>query len=131
MNALKGQQFPEYVAQFGNSQQENVLDWVAINTVNPGQQASTQASMCKIPVSLALEVRWTKFGSLVNAQAQIVNVTETISYAFIPNNLGSDRTVQISTAVTFLDVSQAASPGYKAQPTIDAKLPFDFFFPFA
>lgn len=131
LNALKGQQFPEYVAQFGNSQQENVLDWVAINTVNPGQQASTQASMCKIPVSLALEVRWTKFGSLVNAQAQIVNVTETISYAFIPNNLGSDRTVQISTAVTFLDVSQAASPGYKAQPTIDAKLPFDFFFPFA
>ncbi|KAM5193370.1 tectonic-1 [Mantella aurantiaca] len=130
LNALKGQQFPEYVAQFGNSQPENVLDWVAINTVSPGEQASAQTSMCKIPVSLELEIRWTKFGSLVNPQAQIVNVTEKISYAFIPDNLGSDRTVQISSAVTFLDVSQAASPGYKAQPTIDAKLPFDFFHPF-
>ncbi|CAI9564051.1 unnamed protein product, partial [Staurois parvus] len=130
LNALKGQQFPEYVAQFGNTQPENVLDWVAINMVSRGEQASAQAGMCKIPVSLELEVRWTKYGSLVNPQAQIVNVTEKISYAFIPNNLGGDRTVQISTAVTFLDVSQAASPGYKAQPTIDAKLPFDFFFPF-
>ncbi|XP_072270039.1 tectonic-1 [Pyxicephalus adspersus] len=130
LNALKGQQFPEYVAQFGNSQPENVLDWVVINTVSPGEQASAQTGMCKIPVSLELEIRWTKFGSLVNPQAQIVNVTQKISYAFIPDNLGSGRTVQISSAVTFVDVSQAASAGYKAQPTIDAKLPFDFFHPF-
>ncbi|XP_018413806.1 PREDICTED: tectonic-1 [Nanorana parkeri] len=132
LNALKGEQFPEYVAQFGNSQPEKVLDWVAINSITAeiSQKCSADASMCKIPVSLELEVQWTKFGSLVNPQAQIVKVTEKISYAFIPDNLGGDRTVQISTAVTFLDVSQAASPGYKAQPTMDAKLPFDFFHPF-
>ncbi|XP_063820469.1 tectonic-1 isoform X2 [Pseudophryne corroboree] len=129
LNALTGQQFPDYVAQFGNSQPENVLDWVAINSIIPVEQASIEG-MCKIPVSLKMEVRWTKFGSLVNPQAQIVNVTQEITNAFIPNNLGREVFVQISTSVTFLDVSQSAVPGYRAQPTIDAKLPFDFFYPF-
>ncbi|XP_068101542.1 tectonic-1 isoform X2 [Hyperolius riggenbachi] len=132
LNALKGQQFPGYVAQFGNSKPENVLDWVTINTVSSVAQSSSQTSstICSIPVSLELEVWWTKFGSLINPQAQIVNVTEKITYAVIPSNLGSGHAVQISTAVSFVDVAQAASPGYRAQPTIDAKLPFDFFLPF-
>ncbi|XP_075690879.1 tectonic-1 [Rhinoderma darwinii] len=129
LNVLKGQQFPNYVAQFGNSQPENVLDWVPINMVVTTDQAEVQG-MCKIPVSLKLEVRWTKFGSLVNPQAQIVNVAENIAYAFFPNNLEGARFVQISSSLTFFDVSQPANPGYKAQPTIDAKLPFDFFHPF-
>ncbi|XP_075034551.1 tectonic-1 [Mixophyes fleayi] len=128
LNALRGQQFPGYVAQFGNSQPENVLDWVAINTIDT--ETANIPNMCKIPVSLELEVKWTKFGSLVNPQAQIVNVTQKIAHAFIPTNLRSGRFVQILTSVTFLDVSQSAIPGYKAQPTIDAKLPFDFFYPF-
>ncbi|KAM9330897.1 LOW QUALITY PROTEIN: tectonic-1 [Gastrophryne carolinensis] len=129
LNALKGQQFPDYVAQFGNSQPENVQDWVPITLVSPTDQAYIQ-DMCKIPVSLELEVRWTKIGNLLNPQAQIVNVTKKITHVFIPNHVISGRTVQISSAVTFMDASQPASPGYKAQPTIDAKLPFDFFHPF-
>lgn len=128
LNLLHGQQFPNYVAQFGNSQPETILDWVPINTITT-DQAEVQG-MCNIPVSLKLEVKWTKFGSLVNPQAQIVNVDETIAYASFPNNLEGIRFVQISSSVNFLDVSQPASPGYKAQPTIDAKLPFDFFHPF-
>ncbi|XP_044131707.1 tectonic-1 [Bufo gargarizans] len=128
LNVLQGQQFPNYVAQFGNSQPENVLDWVPINTITT-DQAEVQG-MCKIPVSLKLEVRWTKFGSLVNPQAQIVDVVENIAYASFPINLEGGRFLQISSSVTFVDVSQPASPGYKAQPTIDAKLPFDFFHPF-
>ncbi|XP_071999217.1 tectonic-1 [Engystomops pustulosus] len=128
LNVLRGQQFPNYVAQFGNSQPENVLDWVPINVITT-DHAAVQG-MCKIPVSLELKVKWTKYGSLVNPQAQIVNVEERITYASFPNNLQGVRFVQISSAVTFVDVSQPASPGYKAQPTIDAKLPFDFFLPF-
>ncbi|XP_040272020.1 tectonic-1 isoform X2 [Bufo bufo] len=128
LNVLQGQQFPNYVAQFGNSQPENVLDWVPINTITT-DQAEVQG-MCKIPVSLKLEVRWTKYGSLVNPQAQIVDVVENIAYASFPINLEGGSFLQISSSVTFVDVSQPASPGYKAQPTIDAKLPFDFFHPF-
>ncbi|XP_075128960.1 tectonic-1 [Leptodactylus fuscus] len=128
LNVLQGQQFPNYVAQFGNSLPENVLDWVPINVITT-DQAEVQG-MCKIPVSLKLDIRWTKYGSLVNPQAQIVSVEENIAYAFFPNNLEGVRFIQISSSVNFLDVSQPASPGYKAQPTIDAKLPFDFFLPF-
>ncbi|KAG8456117.1 hypothetical protein GDO86_002061, partial [Hymenochirus boettgeri] len=130
LNVLKGQQFPEYVASFGNSQPQNFLDWVPI-TILISTLPQTSTASCKIPISFDLEVRWTKYGSLVNPQAQIVNVTEKITYAFVPDtNLGSGNFLQISTSVTFLDVSAPAVPGYKVPPTIDAKLPFDFFSPF-
>ncbi|KAM4053585.1 tectonic-1 [Anomaloglossus baeobatrachus] len=128
LNVLQGQQFPNYVAQFGNSQPENILDWVPINTITT-DQADVQGK-CTIPISLKLEIRWTKFGSLVNPQAQIVGVKKNIAYASFPNNLEGTRFVQIASSVMFLDLSQPASAGYKARPTIDAKLPFDFFHPF-
>lgn len=38
---------------------------------------NTFQSPCQIPVSLEIEVKWTKYGSLVNPQARIVNVTAT------------------------------------------------------
>jgi len=40
---------------------------------------NTFQSLCQIPVSLEIEVKWTKYGSLVNPQARIVNVTATIA----------------------------------------------------
>nr|XP_042708392.1 tectonic-1 isoform X2 [Chrysemys picta bellii] len=126
LNVLKGQNFPEYVASFGNSQAQDVLDWVPITHI----QASEQG-LCQIPVSFEIEVKWSKYGSLVNAQAKIVNVSATVITTILAQtNFGSERTIQIASSVTFIDVSTPAEPGYKAQPTIDAKLPFDFFFPF-
>lgn len=43
---------------------------------------------------------------------------------------GPERTMVISTAVTFVDVSAPAEAGFRAPPTINARLPFSFFFPF-
>ena len=43
---------------------------------------------------------------------------------------GANGFVPVTTSVAFVDVSAPAEPGYRAAPTIDAKLPFDFFFPF-
>ncbi|XP_074868897.1 tectonic-1 isoform X2 [Carettochelys insculpta] len=126
LNILKGQNFPEYVASFGNSQAQDVLDWVPITYIQSSEQG-----LCQIPVSFEIEVKWTKYGSLVNPQAKIVNVSVTvISTLLTEANFRSERTVQITSSVTFVDVSTPAEPGYKAKPTIDAKLPFDFFFPF-
>uniref|UniRef100_A0A8B9G778 Tectonic family member 1 n=1 Tax=Amazona collaria TaxID=241587 RepID=A0A8B9G778_9PSIT len=118
LDLLKGQSFPEYVASFGNSQAQDVLDWVPITHLYISEQVK---SSCQIPVSLEIEVKWTKYGSLVNPQARIVNVT-------LPS--GRERTILITSSVVFTDVSSPAEPGYKAWPTINAKLPFDFFFPF-
>uniref|UniRef100_A0A8C3SID9 Tectonic family member 1 n=1 Tax=Chelydra serpentina TaxID=8475 RepID=A0A8C3SID9_CHESE len=124
LNVLKGQNFPEYVASFGNSQAQDVLDWVPITHIQSSEQG-----LCQIPVSFEIEVKWTKYGSLVNPQAKIVNVSATVITTIL-TNFGSERTIQIASSVTFVDVSTPAEPGYKVQPTIDAKLPFDFFFPF-
>ncbi|XP_067395646.1 tectonic-1 [Emydura macquarii macquarii] len=126
LNVLKGQNFPEYVASFGNSQAQDILDWVPITHIQSSEQG-----LCQIPVSFEIEVKWTKYGSLVNPQAKIMNVSATvITTVLAQTNFRSERTIQIANSVTFVDVSTPAEPGYKAQPTIDAKLPFDFFFPF-
>ncbi|EMP37120.1 Tectonic-1 [Chelonia mydas] len=73
LNVLKGQNFPEYVASFGNSQAQDVLDWVPITHIQSSEQG-----LCQIPVSFEIEVKWTKYGSLMNPQAKIVNVSATV-----------------------------------------------------
>ncbi|KAK2495228.1 hypothetical protein MC885_019456 [Smutsia gigantea] len=171
---LKGQGFPDYVASFGNSRAQDVLDWVPVHFVTqishmkgnaaggaaaegacgsglgaPGfafrycdmidegedslrkiESSSIQDS-CQLPVALVIEVKWTKYGSLLNPQAKIVNVTANlISSLFPETNSGNERTILISTVVTFVDVSAPAEAVFRALPTINAKLPFNFFFPF-
>nr|XP_029536648.1 tectonic-1 isoform X1 [Oncorhynchus nerka] len=128
LGVLRGQSFPQYVASFGNSPYQNPMDWVPIRN----QTKPTEAQSCSIPLSLHLEVQWTQYGSLVNPQAQIVSVVEVIHTN--TSNLallsGGSRVMSVTSSVTFVPVSAAARPGFKASPTIDAKLPYDFFFPF-
>lgn len=38
LDLLKGQSFPEYVASFGNSQAQDVLDWVPITHLRTSEQ---------------------------------------------------------------------------------------------
>uniref|UniRef100_A0A8I3W8W6 Tectonic family member 1 n=1 Tax=Callithrix jacchus TaxID=9483 RepID=A0A8I3W8W6_CALJA len=113
---LWGQGFPDYVASFGNSQTQDVLDWVPIHFIT---QSFNRKDSCQLPGALVIEVKWTKYGSLLNPQAKIVNASS-----------GNERTILISTAVTFVDVSAPAEAGFRAPPAINARLPFNFFFPF-
>ncbi|XP_042562182.1 tectonic-1 [Clupea harengus] len=128
LGVLKGKNFPDHVASFGNSLPKYPLDWVPIQN----QTTATASQECNVPLSLHLEVRWTKYGSLVNPQAQIVSVTEIIetNTSSLVLLSGANGFVPVTTSVAFVDVSAPAEPGYRAAPTIDAKLPFDFFFPF-
>ncbi|EHB01430.1 Tectonic-1 [Heterocephalus glaber] len=125
---LKGQGFPDFVASFGNSRAQDVLDWVPVHFIT---HSPTIKNSCLLPVALVIEVKWTKYGSLLNPQARIVNVTANLlSSAFPETHAGSGRTIVVSTAVTFVDVSAPALAGFRARPTVHARLPFDFFFPF-
>nr|XP_002753049.1 tectonic-1 isoform X2 [Callithrix jacchus] len=125
---LWGQGFPDYVASFGNSQTQDVLDWVPIHFIT---QSFNRKDSCQLPGALVIEVKWTKYGSLLNPQAKIVNVTANlISSSFPEASSGNERTILISTAVTFVDVSAPAEAGFRAPPAINARLPFNFFFPF-
>ncbi|NXF24433.1 TECT1 protein, partial [Rhodinocichla rosea] len=133
LDVLKGQSFPEYVASFGNSQAQDVFDWVPITQLHISEQMipHTLQSSCQIPVSLGIEVKWTKYGSLVNPQARIVNVTATITSTTLKQlPSGREKIIPITTSVVFTDISSPAEPSYKAWPTINIKLPFDFFYPF-
>ncbi|ETE71605.1 Tectonic-1, partial [Ophiophagus hannah] len=125
LRVLKGQNFPDYVASFGDSLAQNRLDWVEIS------YNVTKPATCEIPVSFEVEVKWTKYGSLINPQAKIESLTVIVTTAALPKvNSGSETIVQILSSVSFVDISVPAQPGYKAWPTIEAHLPFDFFFPF-
>ncbi|KAL6042317.1 hypothetical protein STEG23_012803 [Scotinomys teguina] len=123
---LRGQAFPDYVAAFGNSRAQDMQDWVPVRYIT---HSSNVKGPCQLPVALGIEVKWTKYGSLLNPQARIVNVTAQL--ISIPEPLpGPERTIVITTTVTFVDVSAPAEAGFRAPPTINARLPFSFFFPF-
>ncbi|XP_077917110.1 tectonic-1 isoform X2 [Halichoerus grypus] len=80
---LKGQGFPDYVAPFGNSQAQDVLDWVPVRFIT---QASHMKDSCQLPMALVIEVKWTKYGSLLNPQAKIVNVTASLLSSSFPES---------------------------------------------
>lgn len=78
---LQGQGFPDYVAPFGNSQAQDVLDWVPVHFIT---QASHVKDSCQLPVALVIEVKWTKYGSLLNPQAKVVNVAASLLSSSFP-----------------------------------------------
>ncbi|KAL4700888.1 hypothetical protein H8959_014892 [Pygathrix nigripes] len=101
------------------------------STRPPGTPRAPGSSSGPRPTPVTDEVKWTKYGSLLNPQAKIVNVTANlISSSFPEANSGNERTILISTVVTFVDVSAPAEAGFRAPPAINARLPFNFFFPF-
>ncbi|XP_058506418.1 tectonic-1 isoform X2 [Solea solea] len=128
LDVLRGPNYPLYVASFGNTPLSNQMEWVQIkNSFSP-----EEAQSCSIPLSHHLEIEWTKYGSLVNAQPQIVSIREIIQSNSSSLTLlsGGSSITSITTSVAFIPVSAPALPGYRATPTINAKLPYDFFFPF-
>lgn len=51
LDLLMGQRFPEYVASFGNSQAQNVLDWVPITHLHTSEQVKINS-----PPTIALSI---------------------------------------------------------------------------
>ncbi|KAI3352163.1 hypothetical protein L3Q82_020977 [Scortum barcoo] len=92
----------------------------------------TEAQSCGIPLSFHLEIEWTKYGSMLNPQAQIVSIKEVIqtNTTSLARLSGGSSVLSVRSSVAFIPVSASALSGYRATPTINAKLPFDFFFPF-
>ncbi|TNM88974.1 hypothetical protein fugu_005228 [Takifugu bimaculatus] len=127
LRVLRGSNYPQYVASSRNSPLDAPQDWLPIRSnFHPGGIQG-----CSIPVSFHLEMKWTKYGSLVNPQAQLVSIQEIIqtgnsSLALLS---GGTNIVPVSISVSFVAVSAGASPVYRAKPTVDATLPSNFFYP--
>lgn len=135
------------IASFGNSETQFPGDWVPIivsNAPSPPNQGNynreERPGVCSnIVLSLHIEVVHSKTGSLANPQAKIIGV----NYRFGPpqdlkirclgqscQSVHQSQRLEIYTTVNFVDVSQRANDRYAEFPVFEAKLPYDFFYPF-
>ncbi|OXB84916.1 UNVERIFIED_CONTAM: hypothetical protein H355_016038 [Colinus virginianus] len=92
-----------------------------------------------IVLGVSYHITYTDTGEIIEAAASFVlgavnkealSIQQSFEISFTQLPLGRERTIPVTTSVVFTDISSPAEPGYKAWPTINAKLPHDFFFPF-
>ncbi|CAL1548617.1 unnamed protein product [Lymnaea stagnalis] len=129
-----------YVATFGDSDIKKTGDWVEILYQNrpPPQTASSQ---CFLSLGANLHILYANIGALPNPQPKIIGVAyvydapQTVSYKCSgpycqPGASGLSQKVEISSSVTFIDVSQSPQAVEGKYPTFAVRLPYDFFYPF-
>uniref|UniRef100_A0A8C3D043 Tectonic family member 3 n=1 Tax=Cairina moschata TaxID=8855 RepID=A0A8C3D043_CAIMO len=125
--ALQGMNTAEDLAITSSAHSTQVEKWTTILIQNCSVQAMNCTSCCMVPVTLNIQILWTKVGLLSNPQAQILSAR--YSYQCHPLKLLDVRLVPLTTVVTFADMTEWPEPP-RGQPKIQWKLPFDFFFPF-
>ena len=144
------------IATFGNSDPQLPGDWVEVlttrapvdyhtsalkNDTDGGPETRSQSGTCKnMVLSLHIEIAFANIGSVANPQSKIVGVNyrfgRSTDVTFRCVGLGACKSVQktqnldISTSVSFLDVTQPALSYYAEYPVIKVRLPYDFFYPF-
>ncbi|XP_076471694.1 tectonic-3-like [Babylonia areolata] len=126
-----------YVGVYGNS---SVLsgDWVKIWYRNRPLPAppTPLTSMCRLSLGMHIRVMFANIGALLNPQPKVIGVVFTYDdltdvQVRVPAAGKITQVVPVSTSVSFLDVSKPAAH-YDPQPSIyEAKIPDDFFYPFA
>ncbi|XP_054062818.1 tectonic-3 isoform X1 [Rissa tridactyla] len=125
--ALQGMNRAEDLAITGSAHLTQAEEWTAILIQNCSVQAVNCTSCCVVPVTLEIQILWTKVGLLSNPQAQILGAR--YFYQCRPLKFPSRSTVPLTTVVTFTDMTEWPEPP-RGQPQMHWKLPFDIFFPF-
>ncbi|XP_042719508.1 tectonic-3 [Lagopus leucura] len=125
--AFQGMNQAEDLAIIGSARSSQEEEWVTILIQNCSVQTENCSSCCMIPVTLDMQILWTKMGLLSNPQAQIWGVR----YFYQCQSLKSLSTslVPLTTVVTFTEMTEWPEPP-RGLPKVHWKLPFDFFFPF-
>uniref|UniRef100_A0A8B9FY77 Tectonic-1-3 domain-containing protein n=1 Tax=Amazona collaria TaxID=241587 RepID=A0A8B9FY77_9PSIT len=122
--AFQGMKRAEDLAITGNAHSTQAEQWVTILIQNCSVQAVNCTSCCMVPLTLEIQILWTKVGLLSNPQAQILGAR--YLYQCHPLKV---CTVPLTTVVTFTDMTEWPEPP-RGQPQVHWKLPFDIFFPF-
>ncbi|CAL4091035.1 unnamed protein product [Meganyctiphanes norvegica] len=136
------------VASFGDSSVNNVEDWVPVlypeDLVSSPLSGKTLGDMkCSgMILSLHIEVAFAYQGSLANPQGKIVGLQvkygspQDISYRCTDASCLRDsvyeqfQSLELVSSISFVDVTLPSEPLYSEPPTLDIKLPYDFFYPF-
>ncbi|XP_014800746.1 PREDICTED: tectonic-3 isoform X3 [Calidris pugnax] len=125
--ALQGMDRAEDLAVIGSAHSTQAEEWTAILIRDCSVQAVNCTSCCMVPVTLEIQILWTKVGLLSNPQAQILGAR--YFYQCRPLKFPSTSMVPLTTGLTFTDMTEWPEPP-RGQPQIHWKLPFDIFFPF-
>ncbi|NXG54591.1 TECT3 protein, partial [Hemiprocne comata] len=124
--ALQGMNRAEHLAVTGNARSTQAEEWTSILIQNCSVQVVNCTSCCMVPVTLEIQILWTRVGLLSNPQAQILGAR--YFYKCHPLKLLSTSTVPLTTVITFTDVTKWPEPP-RGQPQKHWKLPFDIFYP--
>ncbi|NXC45006.1 TECT3 protein, partial [Penelope pileata] len=125
--AFQGMNRVEDVAITGSARSTQIEEWTTILIQNCNVQTMNCTSCCTVPVTLDIQILWTKVGLLSNPQAQILGAR--YFYRCHPLKFLITSSVPLTTVVTFTDITEWPEPP-RGQSRIHWKLPFDFFFPF-
>ncbi|NXL00478.1 TECT3 protein, partial [Mesembrinibis cayennensis] len=125
--ALQGMNRAEDLAITGSAHSTQAEEWTTILIQNCSLQAVNSTSGCMVPVTLEIQILWTKVGLLSNPQAQILGAR--YFYQCRPLKFLRTSMVPLTTVVTFTDMTKWPEPP-RGQPQMHWKLPFDIFFPF-
>ncbi|XP_076195402.1 tectonic-3 isoform X1 [Aptenodytes patagonicus] len=125
--ALQGMNRAEDLAITGSAHSTQAEEWTTILIQNCSVQAVNCTSCCTVPVTLEIQILWTKVGLLSNPQAQILGAR--YFYQCHPLKFLSTSVVPLTTVVTFTDMTEWPELP-RGQPQMHWKLPFDIFFPF-
>ncbi|NXL71911.1 TECT3 protein, partial [Leptocoma aspasia] len=125
--AFQGVNSTEDFAITGSAHSTQPEEWMTILIQNCSVQAVNCTSCCMVPVTLEIQILWTKVGLLSNPQAQILGVRH--FYQCHPLKFLNMSMVPVTTVVTFTDMTDWPEPP-RGQPQTHWKLPFDIFFPF-
>ncbi|XP_076320674.1 tectonic-1-like [Tachypleus tridentatus] len=145
MLALVGDNPPEYVGKFGNSDRHDINDWLKIQEEGkPTEEILelTPDGVCpKVVLGLNIYVLFANAGSIASPQSIIIGVLFKFTepkevkihcFGVYCSSVTEEWTqvVRVTTSVMFVDVSEQSSPYYVHPPVLEARLPHDFFYPF-
>ncbi|XP_064572689.1 tectonic-3 isoform X2 [Zonotrichia leucophrys gambelii] len=125
--AFQGMSRTEDFAVTGSAHSTQAEEWRTILIENCSVEAVNCTSCCMVPVTLEIQILWTKVGLLSNPQAQVVGTRH--FYHCQPLKFLDMSMVPVTTIVTFTDMTDWPEPP-RGQPQMHWKLPFDIFFPF-
>ncbi|NXE67014.1 TECT3 protein, partial [Calcarius ornatus] len=125
--AFQGMNRTEDFAITGSAHSTQAEEWMTILIENCSVEAVNCTSCCMVPVTLEIQILWTKVGLLSNPQAQVVGTRH--FYRCQPLKFLNMSMVPVTTIVTFTDMTDWPEPP-RGQPQMHWKLPFDMFFPF-
>lgn len=118
-----------YVGAFGNANASEPDDWIEVFHEAGGPLPDEG---CHASLGLEVDVVFAAVGTVANPQHKIVGVRYRYSRPE-PVEVGCApvcRNLDLSTSVSFFDVTLPAVERYSKVPSIKANLPSDFFYPF-